>query len=140
MTKEAENIIGIIDRSDISEYELAQNAGISRSTINSWRNRDIRPDTRTLKKVCRVLGVSFSEVAGDETKSEDDADWDLGDCREKKKEFREIKILGKELVDENKGGYAIAFMKFLKKEGLTPDGSYHIDPEERGNPDNKHTT
>ena len=122
MTKEAEKIIHLIDGSDISEYELAQDAGISRSTINAWRNRNIRPDTRSLRKVCMALGVSFSDIAGDDTKSDSSEDQESDECEEKKQEMLTISVLGKELVEEHKAEYAIAFMKFLKDEdGLKPD-------------------
>ena len=122
MTKEAESIIGIIDGSDISEYELAQSAGVCRSTINAWRNNDVRPDTKSLKKVCRALGSPFSRIAGDDTASENGKVSEFPKLSEKKRELLTINVLGKELVDDDKGEYAIAFMKFLKNDDvLKPD-------------------
>ncbi len=122
MTKEAESIFDIIDGSDISEYELALSAGVSRSTINSWRNRNIQPNTNSLKKVCQALGISLSKIAGDDKSSNSEASPKADELDEKKKELLTINVLGKELVDDDKGEYAIAFMKFLKNEDdLKPD-------------------
>ena len=45
-----------------TEYELAQRSGLSQSTISTWYRKNQIPTIQTLEKVCRGLGVTFSQV------------------------------------------------------------------------------
>ncbi len=44
-----------------STYELAQKAGITHSTLNSFINRDTAPKIETLERICDAFGVTLSQ-------------------------------------------------------------------------------
>lgn len=51
----------LVEEKSISLYKLAQNAGISQSTLSNLINRGNDPSIFTLKKICEGLGISLSE-------------------------------------------------------------------------------
>ena len=50
-----------------SEYELAQNSGLSQSTISTWYRKNQTPTIKTLDKVCIGLGISLSQFFAEGT-------------------------------------------------------------------------
>ena len=44
-----------------SDYELAENSGISQSTISTWYNRNIEPGVASIERICDGLGISLSQ-------------------------------------------------------------------------------
>ena len=44
-----------------SEYELAQNSGISQSIISTWYRKNQTPTIQTLDKVCKGFGITLSQ-------------------------------------------------------------------------------
>ena len=44
-----------------SDYELAENSGLTQSTISTWFNRDIEPGVASIEKICTGLGISLSQ-------------------------------------------------------------------------------
>ena len=44
-----------------SEYELAQKAGMTQSTISSWYKKKLTPSIPSLEKICAAFGLSMSE-------------------------------------------------------------------------------
>ena len=113
-------IISYIDMKRISEYELSRMTGISTSAINSWRNENKDPQTRTRRKVCRALKLPYSFFTDDElwlkaneTGSDVPDDETFDD--EDKKELHALHLLSDEVVKEKRGKYAIVLLEFLSK-------------------------
>ncbi len=50
-----------------SEYELAQNAGLTQSTISTWYRKKQTPTIQTLEKVCRGFGITLSQFFAEGT-------------------------------------------------------------------------
>lgn len=50
-----------------SEYELAQNSGLTQSTISTWYRKRQTPTIQTLDKVCGGLGISLSQFFAEGT-------------------------------------------------------------------------
>lgn len=44
-----------------SEYELAQNTGLTQSTISTWYRKKQTPTIQTLEKVCVGFGITLSQ-------------------------------------------------------------------------------
>ena len=44
-----------------SEYTLAQNAGLTQSTISTWYRKDLQPSVASIEKVCNGLGITLSQ-------------------------------------------------------------------------------
>ena len=42
-----------------SEYELAENSGLTQSTISSWYRKDMLPTIASLEKICAAFGITF---------------------------------------------------------------------------------
>ena len=60
------DILGRIERERLSrgwsEYALAENSGLTQSTISTWRRRNLQPNVASLEKICSGLGISLSPV------------------------------------------------------------------------------
>lgn len=50
-----------------SEYTLAQNAGLTQSTISTWYRKDLQPSVASIEKVCNGLGITLSQFFSDYT-------------------------------------------------------------------------
>lgn len=49
-----------------SEYKLAEESGLTQSTISSWYSNDTCPTIPSLEKICKAFGISLSQFfAGD---------------------------------------------------------------------------
>ena len=59
------DILGRIEQERLargwSEYALAENSGLTQSTISTWRRRNLQPNVASLEKICSGLGISLSQ-------------------------------------------------------------------------------
>ena len=59
------DILGRIEQERLargwSEYTLAENSGLTQSTISTWRRRNLQPNVASIEKVCSGLGISLSQ-------------------------------------------------------------------------------
>lgn len=44
-----------------SEYQLAQKAGITQSTISTWYRREITPTIPSIERICKAFDITLSE-------------------------------------------------------------------------------
>jgi len=60
--KPAFDILGRIEQERLSrgwsEYALAENSGLTQSTISTWRRRNLQPNVASLEKICSGLGLN----------------------------------------------------------------------------------
>ena len=43
------------------EYTLAENSGLTQSTISTWRRRNLQPSVASLEKICSGLGITLAQ-------------------------------------------------------------------------------
>ena len=55
------NYIFYRNRSGLSDYQLAQIAGVSRSILSDWKNGKHYPHNKNLKKIADALGVTVND-------------------------------------------------------------------------------
>ena len=59
------DILGRIEQERLargwSEYALAENSGLTQSTISTWRRRNLQPSVASIEKICSGLGISLSQ-------------------------------------------------------------------------------
>ena len=64
------DILGRIERERLargwSEYALAENSGLTQSTISTWRRRNLQPNVASLENFCSGLGISLSQFFQEE--------------------------------------------------------------------------
>ena len=64
------DILGRIEQERLSrgwsEYALAENSGLTQSTISTWRRRNLQPNVASLEKICSGLGISLSQFFQEE--------------------------------------------------------------------------
>ena len=53
-----------------SEYQLAQNSGITQSTISTWYRKNMQPSISSLEKICSGFGITLSEFFSDSDDNE----------------------------------------------------------------------
>lgn len=44
-----------------SEYQLAENSGLTQSTISSWYRKNMLPTIPSLNKICDAFGITMSQ-------------------------------------------------------------------------------
>ncbi len=44
-----------------TEYEMAERAGMTQSTISSWYKKNMLPSIPSLEKICKAFGLTLSE-------------------------------------------------------------------------------
>lgn len=44
-----------------SEYQLAEESGMTQSTISSWYRRHMTPSIPSLERICDAFGISLSQ-------------------------------------------------------------------------------
>ena len=63
------DILGKIDSERLSrgwtEYMLAENSGLTQSTISTWRRKNLQPSVASIEKICGGLGITLSQFFGD---------------------------------------------------------------------------
>lgn len=64
------DILGKIERERLArgwtEYTLAENSGLTQSTISTWRRRNLQPSVASIEKICGGLGITLSEFFQEE--------------------------------------------------------------------------
>ena len=55
-----------------TEYELAQKAGITQSTICGWYKRNCTPTVTMIEKMCGAFGISLSQFFSTDGKTENE--------------------------------------------------------------------
>ena len=48
-----------------SEYQLAQNSGITQSTISTWYRKKMQPSISSLEKICSGFGITLADFFSD---------------------------------------------------------------------------
>lgn len=66
MDKVIKKILKLQEARGWSEYKLAEETGISRSTITSWLSTGSLPNITSLKKVCDAYGITLSQFFAEE--------------------------------------------------------------------------
>ena len=63
--KPAFDILGKIEQERLargwSESTLAENSGLTQSTISTWRRRNLQPNVASIEKVCGGLGITLAQ-------------------------------------------------------------------------------
>lgn len=63
--KPAFDILGRIDQERLargwSEYALAENSGLTQSTLSTWRRRNLQPNVASIEKICSGFGISLAQ-------------------------------------------------------------------------------
>lgn len=49
-----------------SEYALAENSGLTQSTISTWRRRNLQPNVASIEKICSGFGITLSQFFQEE--------------------------------------------------------------------------
>lgn len=71
MVREKPNfdILGKIDQERLSrgwtEYTLAENSGLTQSTISTWRRKNLQPNVASIEKICNGLGITLAQFFND---------------------------------------------------------------------------
>jgi len=60
----------------MSQKDLAQKIGVSRSTVAMWENEMSQPDHESLRKISSALNVSIDYLLGNEENKSDDVTFD----------------------------------------------------------------
>lgn len=59
------DILGRIEQERLargwSEYVLAENSGLTQSTISTWRRRNLQPNVASIEKICSGFGITLSQ-------------------------------------------------------------------------------
>ena len=62
------DILGRIEQERLargwSEYALAENSGLTQSTISTWRRRNLQPNVASIEKICAGFGITLSVLSG----------------------------------------------------------------------------
>ena len=64
------DILGHIEQERLargwSEYALAENSGLTQSTISTWRRRNLQPNVASIEKICAGFGITLSQFFQEE--------------------------------------------------------------------------
>lgn len=52
-----------------SEYQLAEQSGLTQSTISSWYRKNMLPTISSLTKICDAFGITISQFFVDDSKN-----------------------------------------------------------------------
>ncbi|MDM8124227.1 helix-turn-helix domain-containing protein [Mediterraneibacter glycyrrhizinilyticus] len=52
-----------------TEYQLAEESGLTQSTISSWYRRNMVPSIPSLEKICSAFGITLSQFFAGENDS-----------------------------------------------------------------------
>ena len=56
-----ERIVFYRKQKGCSEYQLAEESGLTQSTISSWYRKNMIPSVPSLEKVCNAFGITLSQ-------------------------------------------------------------------------------
>lgn len=59
-----------------TEYQLAEESGLTQSTISSWYRKNMLPSIPSLEKICKAFGITLSQFF-----STEDDDFSLTDIQ-----------------------------------------------------------
>ena len=62
-----ENYARLRDERGLSDYAIAKELGIGRSTFSEWKKGDYTPKIDKLRKIAAYFGVTTDELQGDES-------------------------------------------------------------------------
>ena len=64
------DILGRIEHERLSrgwsEYALAENSGLTQSTISTWWRRNLQPNVASIEKICAGFGITLSQFFQEE--------------------------------------------------------------------------
>ncbi len=66
----AENIKAARHRAGLTQQELADRIGVSRSKLTGWETHRYQPDVNNFMRLCQALGVSPESLSGMELEHE----------------------------------------------------------------------
>lgn len=70
------NLTIYINRSSITQKNLAEQLGVSKGAVTNWLNGSNSPNIEILAKICQILGVKMSEMLSDNSEiSADEKEW-----------------------------------------------------------------
>ena len=64
-----ERITYLREQKNWTEYQLAEQSGLTQSTISSWYRKSIVPSIPSLEKVCAALGITLSQFFAEDSES-----------------------------------------------------------------------
>ena len=100
-----ERIDEIMEKQNLTDYQLSKLSGLSTSTISNMRKRNTIPSVATLEYICDALQITLSQFfANDKTESYP--------VTPKQKEFLDYYVL----LSENQQNLILEIMKNLKHE------------------------
>lgn len=80
----------ILENSDMSQTQLAQELELTSPAVNRWCNNVTQPDTDTIVKIAKILNVSTDYLLGNDNS-----------LSKKEEEIREIDTLKRLLIKNN---------------------------------------
>ena len=102
------NLVSAMDQANISQVQLAEKLGISKGTVNNWARGNNSPDVEMVPKICKVLGISISDLyslaksdckENDKTREFRDPEISLSvDERQLVEDYRTLNDQGQELI------------------------------------------
>lgn len=57
------------DKKHVTDYEVAKQAGLSRSTLSEWKKGSLQPSIETLKKLSEYFNVSIDYLVNGDKKT-----------------------------------------------------------------------
>ena len=61
-----EKIFERLNEINMSQSELSRQTGIPTSTISDWKKKKMNPQSDKIAIICKVLGISYADLIGDE--------------------------------------------------------------------------
>lgn len=62
-----ERITELREQKHWTEYQLAEQSGLTQSTISSWYRKNVLPTLPSLERICNAFGISISQFFDDST-------------------------------------------------------------------------
>lgn len=60
----ARNLVELIKRSGMTHEDVAMKLGVGRTTISNYTTGYRKPDSDTIKKLCKVLDCTYEDLLG----------------------------------------------------------------------------
>ena len=71
----SERLFKIMEKKNVSQYELANITGICQSTISDWKTKKTNPSADKLMKICDALDISIEELLQDTMTKKQKREW-----------------------------------------------------------------
>lgn len=62
-----ERITKLRNQKNWSEYQLAEQSGLTQSTISSWYRKNLIPTVPSLERICLAFGITLSQFFADDS-------------------------------------------------------------------------